>query len=96
MEEKRKIEDGKKQVVEGAHLVVTGEEAESATASDAKNTLDGGGGRGDEFRVARVGHGGREIKEGLLTVLEVGRDDELARVGEAETTAKVLEASLNG
>ena len=96
MEEKREIEDRKKQVVKGAHLVVAGEEAEGTTARDAENTFDGCGGRGDEFGVARVGHGWREIKQCLLTVLEVRRDDEFARVDEAETAADVLEAALDG
>ena len=71
MEEEGKIENGKKQIVEGAHLVVAGEEAEGATVGDAENTLDGFGGGGDEFWLARVGHGRREIEEGLLSVLEV-------------------------
>ncbi len=96
MEKKREIEDRKKQVVKGAHLVVAREEAEGATAGDAENTLDGFGGGLDEIGLARVGHGRREIKEGLLTVLEVGGNDELACVGEAETTAEVLKTTLDG
>jgi len=92
VEEKREIEDRKKQVVKGAHLVVAGEEAEGTTARDAENTFDGCGGRGDEFGVARVGHGWREIKQCLLTVLEVRRDNELACVGKAETAAEMLKA----
>ena len=44
MKEQGKIEDGKEQIVEGAHLVVAGEQAEGAAASDAENTLDGCGG----------------------------------------------------
>ena len=96
MEEKREIEDRKKQVVKGAHLVVAGEEAEGTTARDAENTFDGCGGRGDEFGVARVGHGWREIKQCLLTVLEVRRDNELACVGKAETAAEMLKAALDG
>ena len=71
MKEQGKIEDGKKHIVERAHLVVAGEKAERSTASYAQDTLDGFGSGFDEFGIARVGHGGREIKEGLLAILEV-------------------------
>ena len=86
--------------MERAHLVVAGEKAERSAVSDAQNTLDGFCGGLDEFGFARVGHGGRQIKESLLTVLKVRRNDELARaqfvLGEAETTAEVLKAALHG
>jgi len=96
VEQEREIEDGEKALVEGAHLGVAGEKAEGAAAGDAEDTLDGRGCGGNEVRVARVRHGGREIKESLPVVTEVGGDDELAGVGEAETTADVVEAALNG
>ena len=95
VEEKRKIEDGKKALVEGAHLGVAGEEAEGAAAGDSQDTLDGGSGRGDEVRIARIRHGGWEIEECLLAIAEVRGDDELAGLAEVETAADVLEAALN-
>jgi hypothetical protein len=96
VEKDGEIEDGKEKVVEGAHLGVRGEEAEGAAAGNAEDALDGDGGGGDEVRVARVGHGWREIEEGLLAIAEMGGDDELAAVGEAETAAEMLEAALHG
>jgi hypothetical protein len=96
MEEKREIEDGKKALVEGAHLGVAGEEAEGAAAGDAENALDGCGGGDDEVGFARIRHGGWEVEESLLAIAEVGGDDELAGFVEAETATDVLEAALNG
>ena len=45
-----------------------------------------------EVGVARVGHVGREIEEGLVGVVEVGGDDELAGGVEAEAFGDVVEA----
>ncbi len=99
VKEQRKVEDGKKKVVEGAHLVVAGEKAKGAAASDAEDTLDGFGRGWDEFGIARVGHVGREIEQRLLAVLEVRGDDELARaqfaLGEPEPAAEMLKAALD-
>ncbi len=96
MKEERKVENGQEQVVQSTHMVVAGEETESTAVSDAQNTLDGFGGGINKFGFARVGHGRREIEEGLLTVLEVRWNDQFARVGKSKTTAKMLKASLNG
>ena len=100
VKEEGEIEDGQEALIEGAHLGVTGEKAERAAAGDAENALDGCGRGGDKVGFAGVRHGGREIEESLLTVLEVGWDDELASaqfvLGEAETAADVLEAALDG
>ena len=95
VEEKREIEDREKALVEGAHLAIAGEEAEGAAAGDTQDALNGSGGSDDEFRIARIGHGGWEIEESLLAIAEVGRDDELAGFVEAESAADVLEAALN-
>ena len=71
VEKEREVEDGEEALVEGAHLDVAGEKAEGAAAGDAQDALNGDGGRGYEVRVARVGHGRREIKESLPVVTEV-------------------------
>ena len=49
-----------------------------------------------EVGLARVGHVGRQIEEGLFFVVEVRGDDELAGGGEAEALADVVEACLGG
>ena len=96
VEKDGKIEDGQQALVEGAHLAVAGEEAEGAAAGDGEDAVDAVGGGFGKVGIAGVGHVGRQIEQGLLAVAEVGRDDELAGFGEAETAAHVLEAALHG
>ncbi len=49
-----------------------------------------------EVGFARVGHFGRQIEQGLLSVAKMRRDDEFAGFSQAEPLANVLEATLHG
>ena len=73
--------------MELAHLGVAGEEAEGAAAGDLEDAADPLGGLGEEVGLARVGHAWREVEEGLLGVVEVRWDDELAGERDAEAFA---------
>ena len=63
---------------------------------DFEHALDATRGGLGKFGIARVGHLGRQIEQGLFAVLEMRRHDELARFTEAEALADVLEAALHG
>ena len=80
VEEERVGELGEEALVDVAHLRVAGEEAEGAALGDLEDAADALGGFVGEVGLARVGHVGREIEEGLLFVVEVRGDDELAGV----------------
>ena len=54
------------------------------------------GGLGQEAGVARVWHVGRQVEQGLLPVVEVRGDGELAGVVQAKAFADVVEAALHG
>ena len=81
VEKDGEVEHGQQALVEVAHLAVAGEEAEGAAAGDVEHAPDAVGGGFGEFGIARVGHAGRQIEQGLLAVAEVRGDDELAGFG---------------
>ena len=92
LHEERVGELGEEAVVELAHLGVAGEEAEGAAAGDFEDAADFFGGLREEVGVAGCGHGGREIEERLLRVVEVAGDDELFGERDAEAFFEVVEA----
>ena len=49
-----------------------------------------------KFGIARVGHVGRQIEQRLFAVAKMRGHDQLARFGQAEALADVLEAALHG
>jgi len=59
-----------------AHLGVAGEEAEGAAFGDLEDAADALGCLLREVWLARVGHVGWQVEEGLLFVVEVRGDDE--------------------
>ena len=72
------IEHRQEALVEVAHLAVAGEEAEGAAAGDVEHAADALGGGLREVGLARVGHVGRQIEQGLLAVSEVRGHDQFA------------------
>jgi len=58
-----------------AHLRVAGEEAEGAALGDFEDAADALCGFFGEVGLARIGHVGRQVEEGLLLVVEVRGDD---------------------
>ena len=92
----RKVEHGHEAFVEVAHLRVAGEEAEGAAPRDLKNAADAVGGSLGKFRIARIGHVGRQVEQRLFAVAEVRRHDQFAGFGQAEPLAQMFEAALHG
>ena len=78
VEEQGVGEFGEEAVVDLAHLFVAGEEAEGSAVGDLEDAADAFGGFELEVGLARVGHVGRQVEEGLLFVVEVRGDDEFA------------------
>ena len=78
VEKERVGEFGEEAVVDFAHLLVAGEEAEGAAFGDFEDAADAFGGFELEVGLAGVGHVGGQVEEGLLGVVKVAGDDELA------------------
>ena len=78
VEEEGVGELGEEAVVDLAHLLVAGEEAEGAAFGDLQDAADAFGGAELEVGLAGIGHVGGQVEEGLLGVVEVAGDDELA------------------
>ncbi len=83
-------------LVRVAHLGVAGEEAEGAAFGDLEDAADALDSFLGEVRLAWVGHVRRKVEESLFFVVEVRWHDQLARGGEAETVANVIEATRDG
>ena len=80
--------------MEFAHLGVRGEEAEGSATGDFKHAADFFGGLREEVRMTRHGHGGGQIEERLLRVIEVRGDDKFFGEWNAEAFYEVLEAGV--
>ncbi len=78
------IELTEKRVVDLLHLGEAGEKTEGASASDLQQLANADGGLRGERGVARIGHVGRNVEDGLRFVVEVRGDDQFARVLKAE------------
>ena len=90
LHEEREGQLGQHALVHDAHLRVAGEQAEGAASGDLEHAAGALGGLREEVGVARVGHAGGQIQQRLLLVVEVGWDDELAGVGQAEALARCV------
>ncbi len=79
VEQQRIGQLGQQALVDLAHLRVAGEEAEGAAFGDLEHAANAFGGLLGKVRLARIGHVGRQIEQRLPLVVEVRRDDQLAR-----------------